>query len=224
MTGPQGPQGLQGLKGDKGDPGTVDLASIKTIKFGTDEVNFSQFESDGTLVLYGEATVWEDLRFPATAINPAGAVTAMTFDTTNLGFAAMNSSSTQSIAIIAQMPHSWKVGSEIHPHIHWEPKSTDTGSVLWRLEYKWANINGNEPTDWTTLDVLDPGDGTAFKHQMVSFANISGTGKTISSILSIKISRVAGDATDTYNGEALLKEFDIHFEIDTLGPRTPGSK
>ncbi|MEI6850337.1 MAG: hypothetical protein WCK26_00025 [Candidatus Saccharibacteria bacterium] len=199
------------------------LQTFNGAKFGSDGVNFSQFETDGTLVFDGNATVWDDLRFPATAINPAGAAIAMTFDPDQIGFISA-ATGTQSIAIIGQMPHSWKVGSDIYPHIHWNPTTTNTGSVLWRMEYKWTNINDTEPAGFTTVDVLDPGDGIALKHQLIGFGAISGAGKTLSSGLTIRISRIGGDVTDTYTGNSLLKEFDIHYEIDTLGSRTESAK
>jgi hypothetical protein len=142
----------------------------------------------------------------------------MTFDTANIGFLA-SPSATQVIAIIAQMPHSWKLGSTIYPHIHWMPITTNTGSVLWHIEYKWTNVFATESGTWTTLDILSPADGIAFKHQLSSFGGISGEGKYLSSILTIKISRIGGDGTDTYTADALLKEFDIHYEMDTLGSR-----
>lgn len=183
--------------------------------YNTDD-NYSLFEEDGSLSMHGTATVWDDLRFPATAINPAGAASAMTFDQTNIGFLA-SSGATQVIVVIAQMPHSWKMGSAIYPHIHWEPTNTNTGSVLWRMEYKWTSIFETESGSWTTLDVLSPADGVAFKHQLSNFGAVSGEGKGLSSLITIKISRIGGDGTDTYNTDALLKEFDIHYEMDTLG-------
>jgi hypothetical protein len=254
VQGVQGIQGVQGPVGAMGPQGpagsytagngvdiTDDTISVKLngtsllngasglsvnligAKFGSDDVNFSQFETDGTLVFNGDATVWEDLRFPATAINPAGAANAMVFDTANIGFTA-GAPGIQAIAILGQMPHAWKVGSDIYPHIHWQPTTTNTGNVLWRMEYKWTNINDTEPGSFTTVEILDAGDGTAFKHQLVGFGAISGIGKTLSSQLSIKISRVGDNVTDTYTGDTLLKEFDIHYEIDTLGSRTELTK
>lgn len=192
---------------------------VGSAMMGEDTLNYVKFESDGTLQFNGTATVWEDLRFPATAINPTGAPSPMTFDTTNIGFSAA-ASGTQVIAVVGQMPHAWKQGSSIVPHIHWSPTSTDTGSVLWRLEYKWTNINDTESGSFTTVDVLDPGDGTTLKHQLASFGSISGTGKTLSSALVMKISRIGGDASDTYADAALMREFDIHYEIDTIGSRS----
>jgi hypothetical protein len=85
------------------------------------------------------------------------------------------------------------------------------------MEYKWTTNEGTDAASFTTLNVLDAGDGTALKHQIAQFDEIEGTGKGLSSILSIKLSRIGGDETDTYNADALLKEFDIHYQIDTPG-------
>ena len=161
---------------------------------------------------------WDDLRAPATAINPPGAASDPTFDATNIGW-LFDAGSTEILLIIMQMPHSWKLGSEIRPHVHWEPTSTNTGNVYWRMEYKWTNTDDTEAGTYTTINMLDAGDGTAYKHQLASFDPISGTGKTLSSLLSIKLSRIGGDATDTYTGDALLKEFDIHYQVDGYGSR-----
>jgi len=175
---------------------------------------------EGTLVLHD--TVWEDLRFPATAIYPPG-VSDPDFDATHIGW-LFDAGGTEVLFFIAQIPHQWKVDSNLKAHVHWMPTNTNTGKVLWRLEYKWTNIDEVDAGSWTTLNVLDSGAGTAYTHQIAAFASIDGTGKEISSILTIKLSRIGGDATDTYNTDALLKEFDIHYEIDTLGSREEYSK
>lgn len=186
-------------------------------RFG-DSVNYIEFEADGTMRMNGASTVWDDMTFPVTAINPAGTATAMTFDPDNIGFLS-SATATQSVAILAQMPHSWKAGSSIQPHIHWMPTTTNGGNVLWRMEYKWTNTDDVESSTWTAIDALYSGNWTAWKHQMASFGFIDWTGKTVSSMLVIRISRIGGDVTDTYTASALLREFDIHYEMDTLWSR-----
>ena len=194
-----------------------------TAVFGSDGLNFANFETDGTLLFSGDATIWDDLRFPVTTINPAGSEVAMTFDTVNFGYLAAPNS-VQDVAIIVQMPHSWKEGSIIAPHVHWNPTTTNTGNVLWRMQYKWTNIDGVDVGSFTTLDVLVAASGTIGQHQITFFPAISGVGKTISSIISIKLQRVGTDPSDTYTGSALFKEFDVHFEMDSLGSHTQSDK
>ncbi|KKL95876.1 hypothetical protein LCGC14_1850140, partial [marine sediment metagenome] len=131
--------------------------------------------------------------------------------------------STEILMGIAQMPHSWKLESNINPHIHWCPTNTDTGDVRWRFEYDIAKVNGTFAGAYTSIDVDDAGDGTAEKHQRAYFAAVSMTGyDTISAIIKWKISRIGG--SDTYNADARLLEFDIHYEMDTIGSREELSK
>ena len=159
---------------------------------------------------------WEDLRAPATAINPPGQASDPDWDNTNGGW-LFDAGSTELLYIIMQIPHGWAEETAIEPHVHWMPTSTNTGNVLWRMEYKWTNVGTTDAGSFTALDVLDAGDGTSLKHQIASFDEIDGKGKTISSIMTIKLSRIGGDGTDTYTGDALLKEFDIHYRQDSAG-------
>jgi len=42
-------------------------------------------------------------------------------------------------------------------------------------------------------------------------------GKTLSSMILWRISRIGGSGSDTYPSDARLLEFDIHYQIDSLG-------
>ena len=168
-------------------------------------------------------TYWEDLRFSAAGINPPGAASDPTRDTAD-GRWVFSASQTNVLAIQAQMPHEWKEGSIIVPHVHWSPTSTHTGNVLWRLQYKVANINSAYPAGYTTVDKLQAGAGVADTHQLASFGNVAMTGYTISCILLILLSRIGGDPTDTYTGTAKLDEFDIHYQVDGFGSYNETSK
>jgi hypothetical protein len=166
-----------------------------------------------------EDTFWEDLRFPATGINPPGLVSDPDVDTTD-GTFLFDAGSTEIIMGVAQMPHSWKIGTNIHPHIHWSPTSTNEGDVLWRLEYQLASINSAFSGSWATLDVLDAGSGTDDDHLLASWAVIDMSGISgVSAIMKWRVSRIGGDASDTYTADAKLLEFDIHYEIDRPGSR-----
>ena len=54
-------------------------------------------------------------------------------------------------------------------------------------------------------------------------SDISGAGKTISSILICSLKRDTGVAND-YASAAYLVEIDFHYEIDTIGSRTEAAK
>jgi hypothetical protein len=180
-------------------------------------------EIKNKLVISGEDnwelldTAWDDLRFPVTAINPPGQVSDPTFNTTYVGY-EFAPGSTEILYIIAQLPHSYKEGSDIRPHLHWMPTNTNTGDVLWRMEYAWQSNGGVQPS-FTTVDITSTASGTAYQQHINSFGAISKPDSLISDILSIKLSRIGGDGSDTYSADALLKEFDIHYQINTAGSR-----
>jgi len=181
--------------------------------------NATRFTEHGHQTMEGTATVWEDLRFPAQGINPPGQVSDPDIDTD--GTLLFDKAGTELVAGVAQLPHSWKEGSAVSAHVHWCPTDADTGDVKWQLEYSVASINGVFPGD-TTISVLDTAAGTAETHQMAVFSDISLTGHTISCIMKWKLSRIGGD--DDYNADARLLEFDIHYEIDSIGSREVSSK
>jgi len=176
--------------------------------------HFNQDPGSTTLWL-PESSNWEDLRFPAAAINPPGGVSDPDVDTTD-GTLLFDKGSTEIIMGQAQMPHSTKRNSVLKPHIHWSPTDADTGDVLWRLEYQLAAINGSFPGAWTALDVLDTGAGDD-KHQLAAFADIQLPDAGVSLMIKWRVSRIGGDASDDYDADAKLLEFDIHYQIDSVG-------
>jgi hypothetical protein len=88
------------------------------------------------------------------------------------------------------------------------------------LEYTWANINGTFGN--TTIETRDVPTGVdaANDHLVhnVPENGIDGTGYTISSILVCRLFRQAALA-DNYADPIWIYEFDIHYEIDTIGSR-----
>jgi hypothetical protein len=193
-------------------------------------------EADGTIEFNGEATVWDDLRIipgqfdrPGTSdptlvpYTPGGSGTAMALYEFAKGDTA---------TFTVQLPHSYKHGSSIYVHVHWTPGGrgvAESGATVgWKLDYSWANVNGAFGT-MAVADMSDACDGTDHKHQMSPDAVISGTGKTISSMILCNIKRTDSGADDTWasttSGQLpMLLEIDFHFEIDTVGSRERASK
>ncbi len=156
---------------------------------------------------------WDDLRFPAQAINPPGAVSDPDRDTTD-GTLLFDAGSTEIIMGAAQLPHAWSVGSAIHPHIHWHVGTAATGNVVWKLESKVFGKDEEIPADWTELTMTV---AAAKTQTLSSFDEIDLTGKGISTMMLWRLSRIGGDIADTYIGDAKLFEFDIHYQIDGFG-------
>lgn len=163
---------------------------------------------------------WDDLRFPATAINPPGQVSDPDVEATS-GLLLFDGGGTELIYALAQMPHAWSEGTTVVPHVHWQKTTSAAGNVLWRCRYKMAPIGEVMDAAWTTLaDVTEPVDGTpdtdtADMHMISTFGDLDMTDKQISDCILFEISRIGG--SDTYGADARLLEFDIHYQIDASG-------
>ncbi len=166
---------------------------------------------------------WDDLRFPAQGINPPGQVSDPDLEAAT-GMLLFDAAATNVIAGVAQMPHSWKEGTVIVPHVHWQKTTSAAGNVLWRFEYDTI-VNPGEVSPLTFANQIDattpvvgtPDNDTAGENLISSFGEVDTTDKIISTCIFWKLSRVGGDAADTYGAAARLVEFDIHYQLDSRG-------
>jgi hypothetical protein len=163
-----------------------------------------------------ENIVWDDLKAPATTIRQ-GATTKPDFDSTELGLLFPQNDSSEIAYIILQMPHARKNGSDISPHIHFIQDSSD--EPVFKMDYRWYKNGDTVPVSWTTLTASTfaftyPGSGSIL--QIASFPDIDSSSiDAVSSIIDIKLYRDDNVVT----GDVLLKEFDIHYQIDQMGSR-----
>lgn len=195
-----------------GATGPVDLGANKII---TGEV-----ESTGDIILdcgtgftvVLEEPVWDDLRFPATQTK-TGSNLKPDFDETNIGLLFPQNNTAEVVYIVVQLPHSYKLGTELHPHIHFIQSAATV--PVFKLVYRWYD-NG----------AAVPAFGSAISTTSLSFTYTSGSilqravfpaipvgAVHMSSILDIKLYRDDNAVT----GDVLVKEFDIHYQSDTIG-------
>ena len=179
--------------------------------FGSMEVESSEY-----------ARAWDDLRFPATAINPPGQASDPDVEAAS-GLLLFDAGSTELIYAMAQMPHSWAEGSTISPHVHWTKTTSASGDVAWQVRYKLFPIGEVGDANWTDGGIASTAvDGTtdsdtANQHLISAWDDIDMTGQTLSCCVLFEVSRVGGNAADTYGADARLLEFDVHYEIDSFG-------
>ena len=191
------------------------------IKIGGEE-NYSHFESDGTLVFKGNAVVWDDVRIPGHSVQKGASAPdlAAFLGAGNLLINRFDGGvTTEQIYFTVQLPHSYKEGTDIIPHVHWAPVDTNGGAVKWQLEYSWGNREGGAFPAVTTISTTDTAAGTAWGHQRAMFSAITGTSKEYSSMLVCRLFRNPADGDDTYGSDAAFLEIDFHCENDTVGSR-----
>lgn len=212
------------------------LISGGTGKFGGAS-HYSSFEADGTLVFTGDATVWDDIRVPVTTAKRTGVTdpSFQVFKTNGAGSVGVfvewfSKSVDQELYFEVQLPHGYKTGTALQPHIHWTPKTNGASGakVSWGLEYTWANIGGDfGNTSIIYANTHYPADAVlvAGRHYLTSFADLTGA-RTLSAMLVCRVFRdaVGAGLTDDYDDVAGLLEIDFHYEADTIGSRQPTTK
>ncbi len=192
--------------------------NLTNIQFG-DASNYSTFEADGTLLMVGNATVWDDVRVSLITRGSGGV--SPVFSQIQGVLYAYKFSGTQANEVFfeIQLPHSWKEGSKIYPHVHWTPNGTSTTNVTWGLDYEWQNIGGTFGGQYSTITTSVAAQGVEKKQQITDIGSdgILEADKKISSIIMCRLYRSGN--TDPNNDDCFLLAFDLHIEINTIGSR-----
>lgn len=204
---------------------------ITTIGDGTNQV---KIDSAGHFTLEGSATNFNDITvaplstfrdgtngplFTSMKNNGSGSRGVQTFT-----FQDLSASNEQEVFFSIQMPHNWKEGTTIYPHIHWSPQTNTSGAVVWGFEYSWADYDATTPIAFPNTTIITTTSATVTgsdvdKHLITAFGSLtpSGTQGKISSILVCRLFRNSSNAADNYAGNAALLSFDIHYEMDGIG-------
>jgi hypothetical protein len=214
--------GTLGLTGewDVDGQNIIGIANLlaATAKFGT-SVDNTEFLSDGTQVLNGEATVWKDSNFGAISLGTgASAPDRIAWRGGDIQTRAFDGN-----AILEQVywgdeiQHDYKDGTDLVVHIHWAPVNANAGDVKWFVDYT-VEEGGNISSG--TLSVVSTAPGVAWQEQRVDIGTISGTGVTFGHQLGFRLYRDPSDAEDTYGSDAAISfTVGYHYEIDRIGSR-----
>jgi hypothetical protein len=218
---------------------TNNIERVHISKAGTTTVggttDHTKFEADGTMVMEGAATVWDDITvFPdATTKGSSAPPTYSIFKNNSSQGVFLNwfSATTENeVYFSVQLPHKYKVGTTLYPHVHWTTLSTAPSGtdVVWGLEYTVVSVGGtyNNTTILKANSVIGAiGTPSGYgQHLITDLGTINGTGLGISSIILCRLFRAATDGADTYANTTGLLSIDFHFEIDTEGSRTQYTK
>lgn len=217
-----------------GANGEIKLGNRATSTETPTKTNYTKITSDGSLSYVGDATRWEDLTVPVTSLKDKGdKLPDWRAYKGQLNTFWFNQSIEQELFFTIQMPHGWLEGSNLKPHVHWVAESSGSGLVGWGLEYMWTNVGDTFPTSSTIIygEAIPAGLGgdtsvIADKHYITPLTEISGAGKTLSSMLICRIFRDAdGTGTiDSYNQEAGMLQFDFHYQRDSDGSNSEYGK
>ena len=181
-----------------------------------------------------EKTVWKDLKAPFHGRRIDVSSGHLDYNTDELGIDFDDTSrfvAADMIGIMLQMNHDYKIGSNVRPHIHWIQSSVDIPNAA--MSYRVYD-NGETPPAWTSVKYS----GNIFTYtapdpmlQIMTFPEIDMSSITgVSSFVDIKLYRDHDNTStlfagaDPLTGDALMKEFDLHYELDMNGSREELSK
>lgn len=221
---------LRKLAGNTDDVTWTGTHNFSGAKIGG-ATDYSRFDADGTLTMTGAATVWEDLSAPTVGLHVSG--TGVSQNLTEAQTEYTTSATLNDYAVAScQLPHSWKVGSVVYPHIHWMQTTSAVPNFL--LQYRWQTNGGAKVTSWTPIKC----NTAAITYTSGTMANIAKTasgitppaGASLSDIIQFRIIRDNANTSTLFAGAdpvaatASIISFDLHFERDTLGSRTEYTK
>lgn len=166
---------------------------------------------------------FDDIRFPFTGqrIDISAGRIDYNFSEGGVEFQDNTRYPEEVISLICQLHHSWKTGTSIYPHLHYIQNQNQIPN--WLLEYRYYENGSIVPSSWTQLigeNVFTYSSDSIL--QIYNFPSITLTSLIeLSPIIDFRFYRDTNNASglfsgsDLYTGNALSKEFDIHFEIDS---------
>ena len=168
------------------------------------------------------ATYWTDVRFPASEAGLGGS-NAPDVEA-SLGYDLFDNVQDEEVFFQVQLPHSYVLGTEIEAHVHWAKSTSAGGDVCWRVDYECKDIgetfaNSLGTTISLTYEVDDA--DTAYLHAIADLTMGDPGFSGVSGMCIMRLWRdVSGDGAscaDDYAADAILYEFDIHYQFDQPG-------
>lgn len=185
---------------------------IDSLVVGND-TNAVTLDSARSLRMRGKSTVFNDLSVPLSQTK-IGANLKPDYDYDSLAYMFPQNDTSEIVYLNVQLPHWYKEGSTVYPHVH--VQQSKNAQATFKMVYKWFNVGAAVPSTWTEHTM-----GTyavtytsgRMQNILQGSSGISGSGKTLSSMLLIKLYR----SDNVYSGDIGAVAFDLHVEMDALG-------
>jgi len=194
--------------------------------------DYTEFEIDGSMEFHGDATVWDDKEGDLLSnqrLNPSAhialdsAEAAVTFKTT--------CDTGDYVYMKPQIPHQWKLGSSIYPHVHWW--QTTAAQPNWLVQYRWQRNGQAKTTVWTDYP-LNTNQYTWESGTLIQLtygaALAPPANYSMSDIIQLRLIRDVANTQGEFVGaesssvDADALSLDFHYEIDTSGSRAQYTK
>jgi len=188
-------------------------------KFWQVPTNYSEFESDWTFHMVGDATVWKDIKFPMAPPKTtwAGNPTLATYNG-NMRWYAFALDDAHDFDP-QEIDHDAKIDSTAVWHIHWLSRSNDgtERKVKFELEYAVEPASGVLPSPTTaSVEITIPLGttvNTVHRDNITTFVI-----PAIARLAYARIKRIASSGTEP-SVDPIIAAIHFHYEIDTIGSR-----
>lgn len=135
-----------------------------------------------------------------------------------------NSSDTLEVFANFHIPHSYKVGTMVYPHVHFVTTSNASGVVRWCFEYTVAKRNesgtGNTFGSTTTIAVDYTIPANSADIHLVCEApeggGIPSTQMEVDGMILTRVYREAAHVNDTFSASVFGITCDVHIEVDRV--------
>ena len=121
------------------------------------------------------------------------------------------------------IPHTWRPGTMMYPHVHFTILSAGAGTVRWGFEYIFARTQRSDaftqyPATSTTLylEQVIPANSerTHFVVEAAQGQGIPGTDLEVDGMILARVFRDGAHANDTFESDVFGITVDLHTEID----------
>jgi hypothetical protein len=120
------------------------------------------------------------------------------------------------------IPHAWKPGTMVYPHMHYSVNTASSGVVRWGFEYTLARRNDSTgqtafpatTTIYVEQTIAANSDHTHFVCEAAEGNGIPGTNLEVDAMILMRVFRDAEHVNDTFPDSAFGITVDLHIEVD----------
>ena len=203
---------------------TYSSSSGKGRTYVGSDTNYVVQDQNLGIRLKGKAINWDDMTIPLSIARLSTLSTPPTwasFQGTEVP--SFSATATNTLFFTLQLPHNYQEGADISCHGHFGYINNGAGNVRLQMTYSWANVSAAFPAA-TTVTTTFAAPAVTNQHVIHDFGTLSGTGKTISSMILFSLARLGADAADTYASVINGVSFDCHVPRDGIGSDLSSTK
>jgi hypothetical protein len=167
-------------------------------------------------------TVWDDLNFDPDRSGGPVATRPDSVTINNVFHVEFTSANNQLCGSAGELPHKYKLGTDLSPHAHIFLKSGEssgttgvTFTVYWELRQTTGTTSGSTTLSATSAELAS----TAGSNKLNIFDSAFTGSNELGAQLALTIARTGGNA-----GDIIVTTYGVHYELDTMGSRTISSK